>query len=229
MTCFKQYIKQLGMSLCNELITISIPLEFNDSRFIDMTEFVTPQSIPNNQTRTNWSIVEASGQPSVSFGISSKLRLSRIDSRECLRGFDGSCLIDECWARAIGIGEDHADTLQAFSPGSRGGIIEVTNSYLECGGAQNGAFFVADNWGGTIIIRNSVLKGGNYGLFVYSDPTCHIDIYCEDVYFVGPFGFGPVSVAGIGGGTYTIQQWDDVVNASIVDNTIIPGSLIPSP
>jgi len=227
------------MSICYPLVVPqqveaggTIPITFNDPMFVGMTETTSTIALSLGQNLSNRSIIEGSGNPTITCLGNNILTLCRVDSRECVRiaNDDNQDLtIDRCYFESLGEGEDHADTIQAFSPGAEGGVVTITNTHIVAHtSSATAGYFTADGWGGTIIMQNCCFQGGPYGFRCHSDGGVHIDIFFEDVFFVGPFGTDAILVSAPDG-TMTIQQWDNVRNATIVDGVIVPGSLIPSP
>lgn len=149
-----------------------------------------------------------------------------VDSREGVRvGGSGLVKLDGCYIRAVGVGSDHADGLQAYAPGARG-TIDASNSTFEIGGVATAGFFVADKWGGTVKITNCLFRGTTYGLRIHSDSgNGGISVAFKDVFFLtsqDPY------ITDEGGGL-TITQWDNVRRATLVNGAIVPGALIPRP
>jgi hypothetical protein len=96
------------------------------------------------------------------------LRRCRVKSREAVRiAGGGTFSIDGCWLEAIGIGNDHADCIQCYSPGDTG-TLHIKNTTIRAYrtsdvtppqiGSQG--LFVADNWTGAVICENVVFWRG---------------------------------------------------------------------
>ena len=208
-----------------------IPMSFYDPIFTSMSEITSPILLSVGQVASRRSIIEQSGDPSIMCLGNNEILLSRVNSRECVRITGGTLRVDQCYLEAkalAGVG-DHADVLQAYSPGDVGHVI-LSNSFVKAYNIDaTGGYFTADSWSGDITVFNTIFNGGPYGLIVYVDPGCHVNISLEDVFFVGPFANGQYAIAGIGGGTYTITKWTGVKNATIVDGVLVPGTSIPSP
>lgn len=118
------------------------------------------------------------------------LRRCRVKSRETVRiAGGGTFTIDGCSLEAIGIGNDHADCIQCYSPGDIG-KLHIKNTTIRAYrtsdvtppqiGSQG--LFVADNWTGTVICENVVFWGaGNYACHIFPDTggdwpfTCNVD------------------------------------------------------
>ncbi len=88
-------------------------------------------------------------------------------------------------------GADHADGIQAYSPGSRGNLTITNSSIVSHNTAANAGLFIADNYGGSVTLNNVVFQGGPTGLKIYADDQ-PITVALKDVYFVGPFMFRSV-------------------------------------
>jgi hypothetical protein len=207
-----------------------IPMTFSDPMFVGMTESVSTVTLSSGQNLANRSIVENSGNSTIVCLGNNSVTLCRVNSRECVRLTTGNVTMDRCYFEATGVPSDHADTIQAFSPGATGGVITVTNSHIRAhNNDATAGYFTADSWGGTIVVRNCIFQGGPYGFRCHADAGCHINISFEDVFFVGPFAFDHTFISGVGGGTISIQKWSNVCNATIVGGAIVPGAAIPSP
>jgi hypothetical protein len=210
--------------------TGTIPITFNDPMFSGMTERTSKLTLNSGQNLTKTSIKEQSGDPSILCHGNNKITTCRVQSRECIRITDNALTVDGCYLEAKGSGNDHADTLQAYSPGARGALVTLKNTHVRAfNQSATAGYFTADNWGGTIIHNNVIYQGGPYGLRVISDPGCHIDVDLENVFFVGPFGYGRFLFQEIGGGTLTIRKWVNVRDATIQNGKLVPGNIINKP
>lgn len=208
----------------------SIPITFNDPMFTGMTALTSRVTLSNNQTLNRRSIVESSGEPSITCLGNNTITFCRVNSRECVRVTDNNVTITNCYLESTGVGSDHADTIQAYSPGANGGTVRVTNTHIRAHTtAATAGYWTADSWSGTIVLDNVIIQGGPYGFRAHPDPGCHINFNFNNVFFVGPFGAAAYLIRDIGSGTHTIQQWNNVRNATIVNGVLVPGSLIPSP
>lgn len=214
-------------------ISLPIPLTFNDPMFTSMTPGTNPISLILDQDLTHTSIVEASGSPSVTCLGNNELTYCRVDSRECIRITDKDVLLDHCYLESTGVGADHADTIQAYSPSTRGGTISIKNTNVRSHliAATAGIFF-ADNWGGSIVAQDVIIEGGPSGWLVHADVVSQINLSLKNVYFIGPFGdtgapFDFIDTAT--GAAHTILQWDNVRYATHGSSGIILGDLIPQP
>lgn len=210
----------------------NIPMNFDDPMFTGMTELTAPIFLGNGDNLSRTSIVESSGDSTIVCEGNNDVKYCRVDSRECVRITAAQLLIDHCYLEATGSGEDHADGLQAYAPGTRNGDVLIQYTHIVAHQtAATAGLLVGDDWGGSITLKNVIFNGGPFGLLVFSDAGCQINLSLQNVYFVGPFGAegGPFSFSDVGGGTHTILQWDNVCEATIVDGVLIPGALISQP
>ena len=208
-----------------------IPLSFNDGKFTGMTELVLPVTLGSGEDLSRYSIQEQGESYSILCLGNNELSFIRILSRECIRITDNDLLIEDAYLEAEGQGDDHADVLQAYSPGARGGTVTLRRVHIKAHmTAATAGFFVADNWGGSIVLEDVIVNGGPYGLRFMADGT-DLNISLSNVYFVGPFGAegARFSFEDYNGGTHTILQWDNVREATIVDGELVLGDLIPQP
>jgi hypothetical protein len=206
-----------------------IPMSFNDPIFSGMTEKTSTLTLNSGQNLTKTSIKEQSGNPSITCNGNNHITTCRVQSRECVRITDGDLTIENSYLEAKGTGDDHADTLQAYSPHTRGASVTLRNTHVRAyTEAATAGYFSADYWGGEITCENVIFQGGPFGFRVHSDTDAHIDLYMEDVFFVGPFGYEPF-LLGEYGGTITIHKWENVRNATIVDGKLVPGNVINQP
>ena len=51
----------------------------------------------------------------------------------------------------------------------------------------------------------------------------------RNVYFVGPFGYGPYLFSDVAGHRNIFELWENVCNATIVNGKLVPGTPIPKP
>lgn len=211
-----------------------IPLTFDDPLFNRNLSTASPVIVAIGESISHRTIEEyvSALSSTLDFKGDTVGEVLSISSRECVRiSGSGDVTLRWCYFNAIGneAEGDHADTVQIFAVGGRGDTVTLENCTVEAGEiAATAGMFCADDWGGTIVLRKTVFKGGPYGLKVTADPTCEIDLYLEDVYFVGPFVSGPY-VFQNNSGTVLIKQWDNVRWATIVDGELVPGDLIPAP
>ena len=106
----------------------------------------------------------------------------------------GTFTYQNCYLEAKGVGDDHADVIQAYAPGARGTIV-LRNTHIRAyNQAATAGLWVADNWTGGIDIKDTIFQGGPYGLRFYSDVGGDVTLDMENVYFVGPFGAASIPV-----------------------------------
>lgn len=162
-----------------------------------------------------------------------------IDWREGPRmsGFNGATLnINQCYINCVGKTGDHADAIQAFVSGGQTGNLNLTNTCVQAytlseAIAKYGAGFVestclqwGDQYQGTLNYSNVCLISGAPTVNLGAD-TGTTTIIWNDVYVVSSGGLIMVNA----GGSVNISAWNNVRNATIVGNTIVPGTLIPPP
>jgi hypothetical protein len=209
----------------------TIPLSYNDARFSGNVAS-NAVMIAAGRMLSNKSITETGGIASILMPGGGIVQTCRVDSRECVRiGGSGSFLIDNCYLEALGSGSDHADVIQAYSPGSRGTLRVSNTAIVTHNVAANVGLFIADNWTGTIDLENVSFIGGgvNYGLRVHPDAGGDNIIKLKNVFFVPPFKYGPYLIGDYGGRKNIIQLWENVRNATIVNGALVPGSVIAKP
>lgn len=211
---------------------VDIPLTFNDSMFTSMDELTSMVTLSDGEDLTRKSFIHTNASPASILSLgNNEVTYCRVDSNECVR-VTGNLSIDHCYLEATGEGEAHADTIQIYSPGERGGTLSVKNTCIRAHNtAATAGIFVADNWGGNLILEDVVFHGGPFGLRCQAgtDAGASLNVSLKNVYFVGPFGFQPFGLEEYGDGTITIDQWENVRHATIVDGELIPGELIPQP
>lgn len=210
-------------------VTTPLPLSYNDTRF-SKSESSSSIRVPHGGTVENKSITDTGSTASIVTGNGATIKNCRVNSREAVRiGGSGNFLIDGCYLEAKGTGDDHADTIQAYSPGSKG-TIKVTNSSIVAHNeAATAGFFIADNWTGDVSFENVVINGGPFGIRIHADVGGDVNVSLKNVYFVGPFGYKPFYFLNYGGGKVNIQNWENVRNATIVDGKLVPGAEITKP
>lgn len=212
-----------------------IPMTYDDPIFSKNTHTPHAINIGAGKSLMRRSIEEYVGifPASMNFSSNTDGKFLAVKSREAVRFAGTSTSLRWCWFSASGIDDDHADTLQAYSVGARNASISVRNFFIEAGTtAATANFFVADDWGGSIYLEHGIVKGGPFGLrFQSGADGADISISLKDVYFVGPFGGlgGPFSFEDYNGGSHEILLWENVRWATIVDNKLVPGELIPNP
>lgn len=212
--------------------TSSIPLSWNAAQFASNTS-ASSTNISNGGTLANKSITDTGSTASIVTGNGATITNCRVNSREAVRiGGGGSFLIDGCYIETTGTGADHADGIQAYSPGSRG-VLKITNTTIKSHtSAATAGLFIADNWTGTIDLENVVVWGGPYGVRIHPDTGGDNIVRLKNVFVVGPFGYDGLWIDErvLGGHKNIIQLWDNVREATIdVNGQLVPGNLIPKP
>ena len=208
-----------------------IPLDWDHESFDDCSNSGCV-TVSNGKAVENKSITETGHTASITMGSGGGKALScRVSSREGVRiGGSGNFEIDGCYLEATGQGDDHADTIQHYSPGSRG-TLTLTNSTIRAHNqAATAGLFCADNWTGTFDISNVVFHGGPFGLRLHPDTGGDNIIRLRDVFFVGPFGYHPYEFGNYGGHRNIFEVWENVRHATIdADGNLVPGNAIPKP
>jgi len=205
----------------------TIPLSWNDPMFASVTNS-GPLVLASGQSRSNLSIAEQSGQASIICNGSCNLDHIRISSREGPRCVSGNINISNMWIEAIGTGDDHADGLQCYGPGSTGAVTSK-NVTFKAGGATNAAYFSADNWKGTHTFENVLFWGGNYGVFIPGDGGSTASF--KNAYFVkDSFTYGATRLdETIDGHKLQNILWENVHWVTIVNGKMVIGAAIPKP
>lgn len=208
-----------------------IPLDYNDAGFSDNAVSNALRLLPNG-TVSDKSITQTGSIASIVTGDGAVIRNCRVNSRECVRiGGGGSFLVDHCYLEALGVEPDHADVIQAYSPGSRGALKVSNTAIVTHGVAANVGLFIADNWTGTIELENVAFIGGgvNYGLRVHPDIGGDNIIRLKNVFFIPPFRYGPYLFGDVGRHRNIIERWDDVCVGRITGGKLVAGPAIPKP
>jgi hypothetical protein len=206
----------------------AIPLTWDDPRFAANTS--SDPVTMSSGTLLRKSITETGFSASILASNNIIVDTCRVNSREGVRVAGSGVDIRNSYLESLGEGDDHADTVQAYSPGERGSHIQVTNSSIVAHTtAATAGMFVADNWGGTVTLNNVVFNGGPFGCRIHADGTATVNVYMKDVFFVGPFGFAKMLIRAEPGGTLNITHWENVRDATIVGGVLVPGDLIPAP
>jgi hypothetical protein len=215
-----------------------LPLSFDDPVFDGVSTGNSAIKLTNGQSLVDTSIHLPANDLTVLCLGNNLLKRCRVKSREAVRiAGGGTFTIESCWFEAIGIGDDHADCIQCYSPGDVG-ILNIKNTTIRAYrnsdvtppqiGSQG--LFVADDWTGTVICENVVFWGaGNYACRIYPDTGGDIHIDFQNVFFVGPFQYGPYNIHGAGGHRIVVDRWDNVRNATIVGGALVAGPPIASP
>lgn len=208
----------------------TIPMSFNDAMFSAMTEYANNISLSSGADLSRMSIVNQSGTQSITCGGDNEVLYCRVDSREAVR-LTSTAVVNKCYLEATGLAEedDHADTIQVYSPGQTGGDLTIQNSHLVAHlTAATANFFCADNWAGSIAFQDVILQGGPYGMRIDAD-NAHVDISLNKVYFVGPFGTATHLIQDVGIGTHKVLNWTDVYEATIENGQLVVGNAISAP
>jgi hypothetical protein len=207
----------------------SIPLVFDDPVFSGVADssFVI---LRNGESLVGKSITVKGPAASILCHGTCVIDRVRVSSREAVRIADrGTFSISNSYLEATGIGSDHADVIQAYSPGDCGTIHISNTSIVAHNTAATAGMFVSDNWTGSISLNNVVFNGGPYGLRLKSGIGGDNVIAAKDVYFVGPFMYKPVLLQDMDGHRNIVTQWENVRHATIVDGKLVPGRRIPCP
>ena len=151
--------------------TGTYPSGWDDPRFVNMT---TRGINSYNMSGVNegFQITTSSGEPMI--GCSNfTARRFRIRGREGVRACSpGNILLEDGYVEATGSGSDHADGFQTYGGSSMPNIV-LRRMHIKVSGADNAAFFAADNAGASFLIENSRLDGSNApngALFVANVP-----------------------------------------------------------
>ena len=124
----------------------NIPLSWNDPLFNGVTNSGSV-TLKNGGTLSYKSITDTGSMASVVGQGSFTLDHVRIDSREGVRiGGDGDITISNSYLESTGQGNDHADTIQAYSPGSTGNVTITNTTIVAHNTAANAGIFIADDY-----------------------------------------------------------------------------------
>ncbi|HEY8333376.1 MAG TPA: Ig-like domain-containing protein [Tardiphaga sp.] len=205
----------------------AIPLSWDDAMFSGVTNSASI-TVKDGGIVSNKSITDSGNIASILGEGSFTLDHVRINSREGVRiGGDGNIVINNSYIETTGVGADHADGIQAYSPGSSGNLTITNSTIASHNTAANAGLFIADNYGGSVTLNNVVFEGGPIGLRLAADNQ-DITVALKDVYFVGPFMFEPLLIQEVNANIH-ITQWENVRYATIVNGQLVPGALISSP
>ena len=209
--------------------TNTIPMSFNDPMFTGMTEKTSTMSLSNGQNLNKVSIKENSGNPTITSHGNNRITTCRVQSRECVRITSGVLTIENTYLEAHGSGDDHADVLQAYSPHSTG-TVTLRNVHVRAfNEAATAGYFSADYWGGKIICDNVIFNQGPFGIRAIADAGSTVEVEMSNVFFVGPFHWDKFSFEQYDSGRMTITKWQNVRNATIENDKLVPGSVINKP
>jgi hypothetical protein len=214
---------------------MTIPLSWNDPLFSGVTNSSSVE-INYGGTLSNYSSTNDGGIATVLLDGAATLNNVRINSNEGVRiGGSGNITISNSFIETTGLPGDHADGVQAYSPGGIGNVTVTNTTIVTNNSNDNAGFFVADNYSGTFTFDNVVFDGGLYGLRINADAgSGHTyDVALKDVYFIqGSFEYDPFLIyvpPGYTGAQLNITEWDNVRWATIVNGQLVPGALIPPP
>ncbi|WP_147407732.1 hypothetical protein [Rhodopseudomonas palustris] len=208
-----------------------IPLDYDDARFSG-NAVSSALRVSANGTVSDRSITETGSIASIVTCDGAIIRNCRVNSRECIRICgNGTFVIDHCYLEALGVGSDHADVIQTYSPGSRGTLKVSNTAIVTHGVAANVGLFIADNWTGTIDLENVAFIGGgvNYGLRVHPDVGGDNIIRLKNVFFIPPFRYRPYLFGDVGRHRNIIERWEDVRLGRIMDGKLVAGPALPKP
>ena len=136
-----------------------MPLSFNDPVYANVTSGTSRITLPSCSSRTDLSIVENSGEPTIVCKGSCSLTRVRIQSREGVRCVSGKLELTWVYITATVLKLTMRTTLECYSPGSTG-TVTVKNSTFKMAGATTAGYFSADNWQGSHVFENVLFEGG---------------------------------------------------------------------
>jgi len=204
-----------------------IPLSWNDPIFSGVTNS-NSITVKNGGTVSNKSITDSGSTASIVGTGAFNLDHVRISSAEGVRiGGSGDVTINNSYIESTGQPGDHADSIQAYAPGSNGNLTITNSAIVAHDNNATAGIFIADNYGGTITLDNVMFEGGPFGLRIAADNQ-DITLSLKDVYFVGPFMYDPLYLQEVNANIH-IVQWENVRSATIVNGQLVPGDLIASP
>lgn len=216
-----------GQAVSPPVSGTAIPLSWNDPVFASAVSSSSRLSLASGETRSNLSIVEQSGEPTITCNGSCTLDHIRLTSREGYRCVSGNQNLLWMWIEATGTGTDHADGIQCYSPGSTG-TLTVKNTTIKVSGEMNAAYFSADNWQGSHVLENVLLWGGNYAFFVPGDGGSTISL--KNVYIMeGSTRYGAFRMDVVNGRRPAITKWENVRYVSMQNGKLVMGAAIPQP
>lgn len=204
-----------------------VPLSFNDPVYANVTSGTTNIALPPDSSRTDLSIIENSGDPTITCLGSCNLTRVRIQSREGVRCKSGNINLTWVYIEATGVENDHADGLQCYAPGSTG-TVTVKNSTFKMAGVTTAGYWSADDWRGSHVLENVLFEGGTFGLRIPATGGSSVSL--KNVYFVrGSFLYGAFRFDVVNGQRINIAQWENVRWASWQGDRLVLGNLIPRP
>ena len=206
----------------------TIPLSWSDPLFSDNVNSGSV-TVPNGGALSNVSITQTGSIASVVLAGGATLDDIRISSREGVRiGGSGNITINDAYIEATGQPGDHADSIQAYAPGDSGTVTITNTEIVAHSGNATAGMFVADAYTGTFTFDNVVFNGGPYGLRIANDGPGEDYVSLTNVYFVGPFDWGPLLFQEVYAPIH-ITHWENVRYATIENGVLVPGALIQPP
>jgi hypothetical protein len=201
------------------------PLTFNDSRFANAVS-IGAQVLSNGSTVSDRSITVDGGAASILCNGSCTLNRVRVNSSEAIRITSGTILIQDSYLEATGKGDDHADVIQAYAPGSSGSLILRNTSIVAHNTAATAGIFIADAWKSDLVdLENVMFSGGPYGFRMHADGYAGAHLRMKNVCFVGPFMYGMYIIDSI----VTIDEWTNVNECVIQNGKLVITKAIPRP
>ncbi len=211
-------------------VSSGIPLSSNDARFKNNVVAKSTR-VANGGTISHKRITDTGQTASIVFGNGGTAKDCCIVSREGVRiGGGGNFLIDGCYIEVNGTGQDHADGIQTYSPGSKG-VLKIRDTTIKCGReSATAGLFVADGWAGAVDAENVAFWGGPYGARIHADGG-DISVRFKNVFVVGPFAYDGLWVDSrtLNGSRNKIDLWEDVWEAKIENGQLVKVKLIPKP
>lgn len=208
-----------------------IPMSFNDPMFVGMTEGTSSLNGSNfGGVISHQSVIgPADGNFSIGMNPGDIATYCRLQSREGFRvaaaGAPATQTIDHCYAECTPQAGDHTDCCQVGQEASQINlVIKNSHMHLTTQPQTTGGLFVADACFGTVTIKDSIFRGGANTIRIAADVN-NIDIFFQNVYIVLEGG-GDILFQRVAG-TITIQQWDNVRHATIVNGVLVLGDQIP--
>lgn len=201
------------------------PLNPSDLRFTNVVSISTTVNIKNGGSLSDRSIEEYSGGSTINCEGSCTLSRIRVSSREVVRVIKNDVVISDSYLEATGVGDDHADVIQAYGPGNSGTLTLRNTSIVAHNTAATAGIFVADNWKPDLVdLENVMFSGGPFGLRLHADGYSNAHLRMKDVCFVGPFGFNRMLIDG-----FIIDEWTNVNDCVIQNGQLIITKAIPRP
>src|SRR6478735_5807968 len=134
----------------------TLPLSWNDALFggVKTSNAVT---LKDGGTLSNVSITDTGSIASVVGNGSFTLDTVRINSQEGVRiGGSGNININNSYIETTGLAGDHADGIQAYSPGSTGNVTITNSTIVSHNNNATSGMFIADSYSGTFTFNNVV-------------------------------------------------------------------------